>query len=412
MGNTCIYSCGPHSLEPRVPWIAFPLGRRRRGRDRHFMRMAHGSLCVRSTVGQFYEFQWEVPLRLFVNSKNSLGLPASLSWLPVGEGEIQPGTEPKSRTLGSLSCVIPCHNEAANLEQLLPQLRETLDACVERWEVILVDDGSSDATRIVLAKWAQIPGFRALLLSRNFGKEAALMAGLEAARGDAVVMMDGDLQHPPGLISVFINHWREGKDMAYALREDRADEGAFKRWGTAWFYALVNMAGRFKVPAGAGDFRLMDRTVVDALLSLPERNRFMKGLYAWVGFDATAVPYMPSARLHGRTTFSPLRLIRLSLDGLTGFTTWPLRAVSGIGFVLAVLALLYGAYLTLAYLLYGHDISGWTTIAVGLMGFSGIQLLSLGIVGEYVGQIAEEVKARPLYVIKRELGHGLTKADV
>ena len=351
-------------------------------------------------------------MKLFVDSKTSLGLLPQISRTFIGEMDTQAATEPKLRRLRSLSCVIPCHNEAANLEKLLPQLREALDACVERWEVILVDDGSSDATRIVLAKWAQIPGFRALILSRNFGKEAALMAGLEAAHGDAVVMMDGDLQHPPGLISVFIKHWCEGKDMVYALREDRTDESAFKRWGTAWFYALVNMAGRFKVPAGAGDFRLMDRSVVDALLSLPERNRFMKGLYAWVGFDATAVPYMPSARLHGHASVSPLRLIRLSLDGLTGFTTWPLRAVSGIGFVLAILALLYGAYLTVDYLLYGHVISGWTTIVVGLMGFSGIQLLSLGIVGEYVGQIAEEVKARPLYVIQHELGQGIATADL
>lgn len=317
----------------------------------------------------------------------------------------------KPRQLASLSCVVPCHNEAANLEKLLPQLQEALAACVESWEVILVDDGSSDATSMVLARWAQRPGFRALMLSRNFGKEAALMAGLEAAQGDAVVTMDGDLQHPPSLIPVFLQHWSEGSDMVYAQRQDRHDEGVFKRWGAGWFYAIVNMGGRFQVPAGAGDFRLMDRSVVDALLSLPERNRFMKGLYAWVGFDAIAVPYMPSARLHGRTSFSPLALIRLSLDGLTGFTAWPLRAVSAMGLVLAVLALLYGAYLTIAYLLYGHAISGWTTIVVGLMGFSGVQLLSLGIVGEYVGRIAEEVKARPLYVIKRELGQGLKRAD-
>ena len=320
--------------------------------------------------------------------------------------------QPRPRERDAVSCIVPCYNEAANLEQLLPQLQETLEACTEQWEVILVDDGSSDATSLVLAKWAQTPGFRALLLSRNFGKEAALMAGLEAAQGNAVVMMDSDLQHSPSLIPVFLQHWCQGMDVVYALREDRHDESRFKRLGTRWFYRLVNMAGRFEVPAGAGDFRLMDRSVVNALLSLPERNRFMKGLYAWVGFDALAVPYMPAERLHGTTSFSPWRLIRLSLDGLTSFTTWPLRAVSGMGFVLAFFALLYSAYLTVAYLLYGHDISGWTTIAVGLMGFSGIQLLSLGIVGEYVGQIAEEVKARPLYVIQRELGQGLIKADL
>ncbi len=319
--------------------------------------------------------------------------------------------QPPPRESGSVSCVVPCHNEARNLEQLLPQLRDTLQACTRRWEVILVDDGSSDATSLVLAKWAQTPGFRALLLSRNFGKEAALTAGLEAAQGDAIVMMDADLQHSPNLIPTFLQHWRQGNDVVYALRKDRQDESPFKRLGTRLFYKLVNMAGRFEVPAGAGDFRLMDRAVVNALLSLPERNRFMKGLYAWVGFEAVAVPYMPEGRLHGKTTFNPWSLIRLSVDGLTGFTTWPLRAVSFMGFVLACFALLYGAYLTAVYLLYGHVISGWTTIAVGLMGFSGIQLLSLGVVGEYVGRIFEEVKARPVYIVKRALGQGLRKAD-
>jgi len=319
--------------------------------------------------------------------------------------------QPRSRESGSVSCIVPCHNEARNLEQLLPQLRDTLQACTRRWEVILVDDGSSDATSLVLAKWAQTPGFRALLLSRNFGKEAALTAGLEAAQGDAIVMMDADLQHSPSLIPTFLQHWRQGNDVVYALRKDRQDESPFKRLGTRLFYKLVNMAGRFEVPAGAGDFRLMDRAVVNALLSLPERNRFMKGLYAWVGFEAVAVPYMPEGRLHGKSTFNPWSLIRLSVDGLTGFTTWPLRAVSFMGFVLACFALLYGAYLTAVYLLYGHVISGWTTIAVGLMGFSGIQLLSLGVVGEYVGRIFEEVKARPVYIVKQALGQGLRKAD-
>jgi glycosyltransferase involved in cell wall biosynthesis len=313
------------------------------------------------------------------------------------------------RLTGSLSCIVPCHNEAESLAQLLPQLRETLQSCAPAWEVILVDDGSTDATAMVLSRWAQTPGFRVLLLSRNFGKEAALTAGLEASEGDAVVMMDADLQHSPTLIPTFVGRWRQGADVVYALRQDRQDESRFKRLGTRWFYKMVNAADRFEVPAGAGDFRLMDRSVVNALLALPERNRFMKGLYAWVGFDAVAVPYVPAPRLHGSTQFSPWRLIRLSLDGLTGFTTWPLRAVSLIGFLLAFLALLYGGYLTWTYLLYGHDVNGWTTIVVGLMGFSGVQLLSLGVVGEYVGRIFEEVKARPVYVVKRELGRGLQK---
>jgi len=317
---------------------------------------------------------------------------------------------PARETEPTVSCVVPCRNEAENLALLLPMLSDTLTEATRSWEIVLVDDGSTDNTAAVLQGWAQIPGFRVLQLSRNFGKEAALTAGLEAAAGDVVIMMDADLQHSPALIPTFIGYWQQGADVAYAVRQDRNDEGRFKRVGTRWFYALINAADRFEVPAGAGDFRLMDRRVVDALLALPERNRFMKGLYAWVGFKAVAVPYVPEPRAHGRSHFSPWRLIRLSIDGLTAFTTWPLRAVSTVGFMLALLAFVYGGYLTASFLLYGHAVSGWTTIVVSLMLFAGIQLLSLGIVGEYVGRIFEEVKARPLFVIQRELGQGLRAA--
>jgi polyisoprenyl-phosphate glycosyltransferase len=314
---------------------------------------------------------------------------------------------PVQRREPTLSCVVPCRNEGANLGDLLPMLATTLGECARAWEVVLVDDGSTDSTPLMLAQWAQTPGFRVLQLSRNFGKEAALTAGLQAAMGDVVVMMDADLQHPPAIIPTFVEHWRAGADVVYAVREHRRDESVFKRLGARCFYALVNAADRFKVPAGAGDFRLMDRSVVQALLSLPERNRFMKGLYSWVGFATVPVPYVPGTRAHGRSHFSPLRLIRLSLDGLTAFTTWPLLAISALGFVLAMFAFVYGAYLTASYFLYGHNVSGWTTIEVSLMLFSGIQLLSLGIVGEYIGRIFEEVKARPLFIVKQEMGQGL-----
>ena len=307
----------------------------------------------------------------------------------------------------SISCVLPCRNEADNLVHLLPLLASALDRCARAWEVVLVDDGSTDATAAVLAQWARRPGFRAVLLSRNFGKEAALAAGMQAAAGDVVVTMDADMQHTPALIPTFLEHWRAGADVADAVRENRHDESLLKRLGTRWFYALVNGKDRVRVPAGAGDFRLMDRSVVDALLALPERNRFMKGLYAWVGFNAVAVPYMPEPRAHGQSHFDALRLARLSLDGLTSFTTLPLRAVSAVGFSLALLAFVYGGYLTVDYFLNSHDVDGWTTIVVGLMFFSGIQLVSLGIVGEYVGRVFEEVKGRPLFVVKRELGRGL-----
>jgi polyisoprenyl-phosphate glycosyltransferase len=311
------------------------------------------------------------------------------------------------RALRSISCVVPCYNEAENLERLLPSLCALLTTLAPRWEIVLVDDGSSDDTAARLSEWTRQRNVRALRLSRNFGKEAALTAGLQASAGDVVVMMDSDLQHPPALLENFVRHWRAGADVVYAVRQNRETESVFKRVGTRWFYWLINGADRVEVPPDAGDFRLMDRKVVNALLMLPERNRFMKGLYAWVGFDAVAIPYVPDVRGHGRSHFSPIRMVQLALDGLTAFTVWPLRAVIGFGFGLALLAFGYGAYLTVDYLLYGHDVNGWTTIVVSLMLFAGIQLVSLGVVGEYVGRIYGEVKQRPLYVVQSEMGQGL-----
>lgn len=307
-----------------------------------------------------------------------------------------------------LSCIVPCKNEAKNLELLLPRLRDLLPTLGIDWEVLLVDDGSSDATPAIGADWAaRQDGFRLLQLSRNFGKEAAITAGLEAARGGIVAILDADLQHPPELIGKMLACWREGADVVYAVREDRSDESFVKRTGTNLFYRLINAVDRFQVPAGAGDFRLMDRSAVDALLMLPERRRFMKGLYAWIGFKAVALPYVPEARAHGRTHFSMRRLVSLSLDGLTSFTTWPLRIVSVVGALMALLGFAYGAYIVVDYLLNGNKVSGWTTIVVTMMFFFGMQMLFTGIIGEYIGRIFEEVKQRPVYVVRRELGRGL-----
>ncbi|TFY96689.1 glycosyltransferase family 2 protein [Ramlibacter humi] len=316
----------------------------------------------------------------------------------------KPGARPPG---ASLSCVLPCRNEAPNLQVLLPLLAELLPGLARTWEVVVVDDGSTDATAAVMLEWTAQPGFRFLQLSRSFGKEAALSAGLEAAGGDVVVLMDGDLQHPPELIPSMLDHWLQGADVVYAVRTSRADESWAKRAGTRIFYALLNRFARVQVPQGAGDFRLLDRNAVDALLSLPERNRFMKGLYAWVGFEAVAVPYQPQPRAHGRSHFNAGRLLRLSIDALTAFTNWPLRIVGSVGTACALAAFLYGAYLTLSYLLEGNSVSGWTTIVVIMLFFFGLQMIFLGIMGEYVARIFEEVKQRPLYLVKRETGRGL-----
>ncbi|MFH0134363.1 glycosyltransferase family 2 protein [Variovorax sp. EL159] len=307
----------------------------------------------------------------------------------------------------SISCVIPCYNEAANLRHLLPLLEDILWATRLRWEIIVVDDGSTDDTAAVAQAWCELSGFRCISLSRNFGKEAALTAGLAAAKGDAVVLLDGDLQHSPELIHAMIAQWMAGAEVVYAVRQERSDESRFKQIGSKLFYKFVNSSDRFEVPKDAGDFRLMDRKVVDALMSLPERSRFMKGLYAWVGFRAVALPYTPAPRAEGTTTFNARRLLNLAIDGLTAFTTWPLRLVSVAGLMLAVPAFAYGAYVAVDHLLFGNSVSGWTTIVVSLMFFIGIQMISTGIVGEYIARIYEEVKGRPLYVVRDEHGSGI-----
>ncbi|MDQ5898363.1 MAG: polyisoprenyl-phosphate glycosyltransferase [Pseudomonadota bacterium] len=311
----------------------------------------------------------------------------------------------------TLSLVIPCYNESANLQPLIERATRMLDALEPDpgWEIVFVDDGSRDDTALQLTLWsARDTRLRSVLLSRNFGKEAALTAGLKAARGEVVVLMDADLQHEPELVPTMLHRWSEGHDIVYTRRTDRQAEPLLKRVFTRLFYRLLNTTHpRVRIPADAGDFRLLDRRVVDALNQLPEHSRFMKGLYAWVGFRSVEIPYVPSARAHGRSHYRLRQLASLSLSGMTAFTTWPLRAASVLGVALALLALGYGLWLTSSYLLWGHRISGWTTIVVGMMLLSGVQLLSLGVLGEYVARVFEEVKGRPLYIVARELGQGI-----
>ncbi|PND30529.1 glycosyltransferase [Achromobacter pulmonis] len=303
-----------------------------------------------------------------------------------------------------VTCVIPCLNECDNLRVLLPLLRSRLTALCSSWEVIVADDGSTDGTEALMAQWTEHAGFRYVQLSRNFGKEAALSAGLEAAAGNVVICLDADLQHPPALIEQMLARWAAGAEMVYAVRESRADESWLKRCGARWFYKLLSGARGVDVPPHAGDFRLMDRSVVDALNALPERTRFMKGLYAWVGFKGEALAYTPDERMHGDSRFSGMRLFRLALDGLTAFTTWPLRLVSLVGVAFALMALAYAAYLVADYLLSGNPVSGWTTIVTAVLFFAGVNLISLGVVGEYVARIFDEVKGRPLFVVRRRQG--------
>ena len=306
----------------------------------------------------------------------------------------------------SISCVVPAFNEAANLTPLLSGLTAQLAQLSERWEVIVIDDGSRDATPAAMTAWLLRPGVRYVRLSRNFGKEAALTAGIDRAGGEVVLLMDADLQHPATLVPQMLAAWVEGADMVCAARASRADESLAKRLGTALFYALVNRNQEVQIPVDAGDFRLMDRRVADALRALPERNRFMKGLYAWVGFRTVIIPYLPHERFSGNSRFSMRRLARLAFTGVTSFTNAPLRLWSALGAAIAALALGYGCWIVIDHFLYGVDVAGWATLVAGMMFLSGVQLLSIGILGEYVGRIFDEVKRRPVYVVGQEAGQG------
>ncbi len=307
-----------------------------------------------------------------------------------------------------VSCVVPAYNEADNLAVLLPALMVTLSGCCIDWEVIVCDDGSSDDTAQIMGQWTAVKGFRYVQLSRNFGKEAAISAGLDSASGDVIICMDADMQHPPSLIPKMLARWQAGAEMVYAVRENRNDESWAKRVGARGFYRLLNQSQGVRVPAHAGDFRLMDRRVVDALIALPERTRFMKGLYAWVGFKTEALDYTPAERAHGVSRFSPIKLTSLALDGLTAFTTWPLRMLSVVGSLFAVASIAYGTFLVIDYWRFGNETSGWTTIVAALLFFAGINLISLGVLGEYIGRIFNEVKGRPLYVVRSRTGRSFT----
>jgi len=302
---------------------------------------------------------------------------------------------------------MPAYNEAANLPVLLPRLTEHLGELTDHWEIVVVDDGSTDGTALAIAPFLAVPGVRYIRLSRNFGKEQALTAGIDTARGQVVVLLDADLQHPVDLIARMVQAWVAGADMVCAARASRADESLPKRLGTWLFYRLVNTKHSVQIPVDAGDFRLMDRRVVDALKALPERNRFMKGLYAWVGFRTEIIDYTPAERHAGTSSFSMRSLVRLALTGVTAFSNVPLRLWSALGALIAFGGMGFGLFVIAQHFIYGHDVPGWATLVCSLMFFSGVQLLSIGILGEYVGRIFDEVKQRPIYLVASEAGQGL-----
>jgi polyisoprenyl-phosphate glycosyltransferase len=299
-----------------------------------------------------------------------------------------------------ISIVVAFYNEEKAILSFFAEMDRvaaTLDIPVE---YVCVNDGSRDGTLALLqAELGQHRRMRIVNFARNFGKEAAMTAGIEQAKGDAVVVIDADLQDPPSLIADFIAKWREGFDVVYGVRASRQADSFFKRATAGAFYRLFNAIASVPIPHDAGDFRLMDRRVVKALLSLPERNRFMKGLFAWVGFKQTGVEFVREARVAGETHWNFIRLWNFAVDGLTSFSIVPLRMASWVGAVISVLGFAYAFYLVIRTLIYGIDVPGYASIVVIMLFLGGVQLLCIGLIGEYLGRLYIEAKERPLYIV-------------
>jgi len=318
---------------------------------------------------------------------------------------LNPSSVVRSRAGRRLSIVAPVYNEQEVLDLFFDRLTVVLESCGVDFEIVCVNDGSRDHSLAVMAaRRLRDARIKIIDLSRNFGKETALSAGLDAATGDMVVPIDVDLQDPPELIADFIAAWERGVDVAYGVRIDRSADTWTKRWTAGLFYRLFNRMSDVPLPENAGDYRLMDRAVVEVLRSLPERNRFMKGLFAWVGFRQEGVPYVRPERAAGTSSWRYWGLWNFALDGITSFSTVPVRIWSYVGLIAGVLALLLAGSLVVRTLVFGRDVPGYPSLMVMLLMSFGVQMLAIGVIGEYVARIYQEVKGRPLYVVRERHG--------
>lgn len=303
-----------------------------------------------------------------------------------------------------ISCVIPVYNEAEVIEAFIRELQKVLEGLTQCYEMIIVDDGSRDQTLEKIQDLQQTYPIKVLGLSRNFGKEVALTAGLEHAAGDVVILLDADFQHPVEIIPVFLEKWAQGYDMVYGVRNNRESESWFKRRFARLFYWLMQKITHIDIPENAGDFRLIDRKIIHSLKEFPERTRFMKGLYAWVGFKTLGVPFEVKERAGGKSSWGFTRLTELAITGITSFSDVPLRVWGLIGFVISLISLIYAIYIVTVTMIFGADLPGFPTLVVAIMFLGGIQLLSIGILGEYIARIFTEVKQRPKYLLQCKLG--------
>lgn len=318
------------------------------------------------------------------------------------------GAADTTETGSLLSVVIPCYNEEAVIAALVARLQAVateLDGTAVEW--IFVDDGSRDRTREVLKGLAaQDPRIRIIGLSRNFGHQIAVTAGIDAAHGDAVVLIDADLQDPPEMIPQMVARWRDGFDVVYGTRTERHGESAFKSTTARGFYRLLNRLSDIPIPLDTGDFRLMSRAVVDTLRAMPERDRFVRGMVSWVGLRQTALPYPRAARQGGDSKYPLGKMVRFAIDGILSFSTKPLQLSVGLGMAAAALALVGIAYALILRIFTSIWVEGWTALMIAILFLGGVQLISVGILGEYVGRIYHEIKGRPLYVVQEYVGFG------
>ena len=303
----------------------------------------------------------------------------------------------------TISIIAPCYNEEETIEPFLRRIEEILTQINEPYEIVFINDGSKDNTRNVLLNAKQnFKNIRIINFSRNFGKEAALTAGLDKARGEAAIPIDVDLQDPPELIKELVARWREGYDVVLAKRADRTSDSFAKRVSADLFYKLNGKISNVDIPNNVGDFRLMSKRTVEALKQLPENQRFMKGLFAWVGFKTTVIEYAREKREAGQSSFNGWKLWNFALDGITSFSTLPLRIWLYIGALVSFLSFLYGSFIILKTLIFGVDLPGYASLAVIMLFLGGIQLIGIGILGEYIGRIYSESKRRPSYIIEGE----------
>ena len=313
------------------------------------------------------------------------------------------------RQLALVSVVAPMLNEEGTARAFCERVRSALDGLP--WELVIVDDGSSDETPAILAEMAaQDERVKVVTLSRNFGHQTAITAGLDHAGGEAVVMIDSDLQDPPELIATMIEHWRAGSDVVYATRTDREGESRFKLTTARWFYNIMGRVSDVPLAANSGDFRLLDRRALDALLTMRERNRYLRGMTSWVGFTQTALPYARDARHAGTTKYSFRKMVHFALDAIASFSNVPLQLATVAGFVCAILAFL-AVPVAIAFRIFGQFIPGITTTVVAVLLLGGFQLMAIGLIGEYVGRIYDEVKRRPLYIVRERTNVGAAEDE-